>query len=297
MTNVLVFEDGELIENLKSEYLWCGMYSVAKNQGSIVKCTQSCLPKNSVCVIPQSDGNILITTVESNTNCNTIEYCWEYAKRNNKLFILGTLAQVEVTPNINYLYLPLDDTFFQYGISNTFDKDNLIPWESRSSMLCWRGSCSGSGIREKFVKMIYDYNKNTEVRFSRQWFEGKNIPNEHFANAHTDRVNCMEFTKFKIFFIVDGNVISSSHMYAFAIGCVPMLISNGKCWFSDKIIPYIHYVPVNYDLSNLIEQIEWVQNNDNKAKEIANNALHFAHTYFSSESQQQYIKDSIEKLK
>ena len=48
-------------------------------------------------------------------------------------------------------------------------------------------------------------------------------------------------------------------------------------------------------MSNLIEQIEWVKNNDEEAKKIAENAYQFADAYFSTEYQKKYLKENIEK--
>jgi spore maturation protein CgeB len=162
--------------------------------------------------------------------------------------------------------------------------------------LCWRGGCSGVGrnqsLRVRVVEKIYNYTPDTNVRLSTWWSENKNIPANYFA----ERFHFSEFTKYKIVFIIDGAVIASNHMYAFSLGCVPFLISNSKCWFSHLLVPGVHYVPVNYDLSNLISQIEWVRNHDEEAKQIADNAMVFAETYFSSEYQKKYIQESIDKL-
>ncbi len=38
-------------------------------------------------------------------------------------------------------------------------------------------------------------------------------------------------------------------------------------WFSHLLKPYIHYVPVKSDLSDLIEKIQWCRDNDEKCKE------------------------------
>ena len=35
-----------------------------------------------------------------------------------------------------------------------------------------------------------------------------------------------DYLQYKIFFIVDGNCIASNHMWGFATGCVPFIISN-----------------------------------------------------------------------
>ena len=299
MTNYTVFEDGVLINDSESPFLWNGMFSKASKNGNIINYLQTCLPKNSICVIPKSDGNI-----KRNKNKNEphdivwddIQKYIDYSKSKNKVFLLCVLSQITEEEDINYVYLPLDDDFFEKGVEHFFNKDNMLKWENRSSQLCWVGGCSGVGgnesLRVKFVKKIYDYNPCTNVRLSTWWSENKNIDTKYFGEI----VHFSEFLKYKIFFIVDENVIASNHMWGFASGCVPFLISSGKCWFSSFIIPYIHYIPVNYDLSNLIEQIEFVKNNDDKAKQIAENSLEFVKTYFSSSFQKEYLKKSINKF-
>jgi hypothetical protein len=298
MSPCLVFEDGKLIHNFEG-VLWDGLFSKAESNGSVVQYIQSCLPKNSIFIIPHSDGNMnrdTSITKYHRLNWDThVQPFIDYAKGKNKVFMLGTLAQIDEEPNCNYVYIPLDDNIFSNGITGIFNKETLPPWNTRSSELCWRGGCSGVGegnsLRVRFVEKIYNHDVNTNVRLSTWWSEGKNIPGQYFSN----RIHYSEFTKYKIFFIVDGAVIASNHMYGFATGCVPIVISNGVCWFSHLTIPYTHYIPVNYDLSNLIEQIEWVKNNDDKAEIIAQNAYKFAEEYFSSEYQRKHLKDSIDK--
>jgi hypothetical protein len=54
-------------------------------------------------------------------------------------------------------------------------------------------------------------------------------------------------------------------------------------YYVKDLEPYVHYVPVKRDLSNLIEQIQWMQANEEKCKEIAKNAQDFAKTNFTHE--------------
>lgn len=296
---MIVIEDGKLLNNFNG-CLWDGLFSKVSSNGKLIEYIISCLPNDTLLIIPKSDGNINIDKTINKWHDidweSQIQPYIDYAKNKNKTFILGTLCQIDEEPNYNYLYLPLDDDIFHYGICNYFNKNFLPKWEERSNDLCWRGGCSGVGnlesLRVRFVKKIFDYNPYTNVRLSTWWSENKNIPNEYFAV----RIHYSEFTKYKIFFIVDGNCIASNHMYGFATGCVPFMISNAICWFSHLIKPYEHYIPIKYDLSNLIEQIEWVKNNDEKAKIIAENAYKFAETYFSNEYQQKYVKDRIDNF-
>jgi beta-1,4-mannosyl-glycoprotein beta-1,4-N-acetylglucosaminyltransferase len=300
MSRCLVFEDGNLIKDNNSYDLWHGKFSRVKKNGSVLNFIKNNLPKNTVFVIPACDGNIKKHYEEN--ECKGIEWYElqifiDYAKRKNKTFILGLLSQVDKEEEgVNYLYIPLDDDFFENGIEHYFPHNTLSPWTERSSELCWRGSCSGmnggNSLRINFVKKLFDYPQAENVRLSNWWSENKNIDAKYFA----DRIDYTEFLKYKIYFIVDGNVIASNHMWGFASGCVPFLISNGTCWFSSLIKPYVHYIPINYDLSNLIEQIEYVKNNDTIAEQIAKNALQFSKEYFSSEYQKKYLLENINKF-
>ena len=47
-------------------------------------------------------------------------------------------------------------------------------------------------------------------------------------------------------------------------------------WFYPGLKPYVHYIPVQGDLSDLIEKIHWAKTHDEEAKEIAENARQFA---------------------
>lgn len=305
MNNILVFEDNKLIQDINFETLWDGLFSKLNKNGNIIKFINDNLPKDTIFAIPHSDGNIKKKYTENEAICEIkweeVQYYIDYTKSVNKIFILGLLSQIgNDEEGINYLYLPLDDAIFENGIENYFPQEALPLWHERSNKLCWRGGCSGvtiiesdgakSSLRINFVKTLFDHPDAENVRLSNWWSEGKNIDPKYFA----DRIHYTEFLKYKIFFIVDGNVIASNHMWGFASGCVPFLISNAKCWFIPFIQPYVHYIPINYDLSNLIEQIEFIQNNDAIAEQIAKNALAFSREYFSSEGQKKYL---LEKLK
>lgn len=62
MSKCLVFEDGNLIKNSNfssnNDSLWDGLFSKVIFSGPLIKYIQSCLPVNTVLIIPQSDGNI-----------------------------------------------------------------------------------------------------------------------------------------------------------------------------------------------------------------------------------------------
>lgn len=312
LMSCVVFEDGERIEDIPYECLWDGLHSKVHKNGLLMLFIQHELSTNTIFMIPQSDGNINRGSGEKGEDngfdWNKVAYYIEYSKSKKKNFVLGVLAQVKEEPDIKYMYLPLDDTIFQFGIQHFFKKESLPAWETRSSDLCWVGRCSGQrgkeSLRYRFVDTLFrspsssgsscslhPFPNKDKVRLCYWDSENKNFPSHYFS----DRVDYTEFLKYKICFIVDGNVIASNHMWAFASGGVPVMISNAKCWFLEYLIPNVHYIPVKYDVSDLVEKIVWIQEHEVEARQIAQNAYELATTIFSSGFQQNYLLEQFRK--
>jgi glycosyltransferase involved in cell wall biosynthesis len=289
MVKYIIFKNGELIDksNHNDDILWCGAFSKATFDGNIVNFVTNYLKKinkSTILALYQSDGNI---------NDEDINDSKDYITEND-ILIVGTLAQVVEDKRLNYLYFPLDDCFFENGVNDYFQ--NIPLWNERKSIAYWRGASSGGGkesARYRVVEKLLDYDKaDAKITPWGGWENGKGIPDNYFGN----RVHYTEFFKYKIFMIIDGNVIASNHMWGFATGCVPFIISNAKCWFSEFLIPHVNYIPIQYDLSDLKEKIEWVINNDSEAEKIAENALKFSREVFSSEFQKKYLMNKINHI-
>jgi len=296
--SAIIIEDGKIYGNIDNDVLWAGFFSIANKNGSIMNFIYECLKDSSktmfVCL--KKDGNI--------THHDVTIYK-RLSKIREKKLIIGTLAQTFLEEDINYIYLPLDDRIFMEGIDFIINESSTIPWSQRISVAYWRGACSGqdcydyfnstsryyNAVRYRVVKELYGYDRG-DAKLTNSWSQYKPIPNEYFGN----QVYHPEFYKYKIFLIVDGNVIASNHMWGFASGAVPFLISNATCWFIPYIIPFVHYIPIKYDLSDLKEKIEWVINNDSEAEQIAKNAVEISRKIFSSEFQKNYIRDKLSEL-
>jgi hypothetical protein len=61
-------------------------------------------------------------------------------------------------------------------------------------------------------------------------------------------------------------------------------------WYQPLLKPWIHYVPVKHDLSDLIDKIDWCKKHDDKCKQIANNALEFFNTYINNNAINDYLE-------
>ena len=59
-------------------------------------------------------------------------------------------------------------------------------------------------------------------------------------------------------------------------------------WFSYVARPWLHYIPVDLDLSDLEKNIEWAYRNDKKVKKIAEKASKLARKHLTLEAMQCY---------
>ena len=199
----------------------------------------------------------------------------------------------------NALLLPLDDATFQYGLQRvlaTIEKPN---WEERYSIAFWRGGSSGldrpESLRMKVTKALYK-NPLTDVKITKwgNWENEKDIPEEHFG----DRCGLDKHFRYKYILIVDGNLIASNHQWVFGSGAVPIMIThpNNNWWFKNLLKPMENYVPISYDLSDLEEKIQWLVDNDGKAKQIAEHAVKFSEEVFNPKFQQNYIDNELARI-
>ena len=97
-----------------------------------------------------------------------------------------------------------------------------------------------------------------------------------------------EQLKFKYNINIDGHSATNRFSYLLQSGSLIInveskyVIGNTR-WYDHLLIPYKHYIPVKYDLSDLEEVILWCRLNDDKCKLIVQNALELYNNYFTKE--------------
>jgi len=284
---------------------WNGFLSRCLSNGPIVSYVNKCLqPYSTYSVFIQSDGIMsqseydrMICSLNRPDESNTPESMYSLLESQATKTIICMLCSRQLYRH-NLLLLPLDDHTFQYGLSNVLSELNLPLWKDRFNVAVWRGGSSGfdrPSIRMKVVDSLYT-NKNADVRFTYGgWPINDNIiPSEHFKN----RMTIQEQVYYKYIFIIDGNCIASNHQWVFGTGSVPVMITHpdNNYWFKPYLKPMINYVPIEYDLSDLDEKLEWLITHDDDAKNIAKNAIEMSNRIFTPEFQQLYIYESIIKI-
>lgn len=287
----------DLFEDVHKPYRWGMAYSYCKSDGPIVQYVRELVEQinpSKTLMIPACDGIAHSDDNEQITSCPTwrIDYAFntptiqEIKEKNPD--ILGVLCTRNHADS-RYVYLPLDDDTFVYGLRGI----PQVPWEQKRPVAFWRGGTSGYPfIRKDLVERVLS-NPNFDVRFVGHYGD-RGLS----SNLFTESVGIDVYVQHKYIIVVDGAVISSSHQWVFGSGSVPILITHptNKFWFDSHLKPWHNYVPVSYSLAELEPTIQWLQEHDDEAKRIAENAMKLSQTIFTPEYQRAYITTEVERV-
>ena len=182
-----------------------------------------------------------------------------------------------------------------------------IRWDKKVNKCVFRGSATGCFIDDKNVRIkasqlsqkypdlldagITSLNRKIKKNLNKPLLIiSHKVPKASFMNVE-------EKAKFKYILNLDGHVSAFRLGHELSLGSVVLIPkSDYYLWFSYLLQPYIHYIPVKKDLSDLIDQIKWCKSNDNKCKEIANNALTFYNKFLCKKGVYDYMQQLLSQI-
>lgn len=169
----------------------------------------------------------------------------------------------------------------------------LEPWEDRRPSLVWRGS--STGLFWQTLEDLDNLPRYRMCKFAARLGAGADVAltdlvqtaDPEQAALIRERVvregllkpfiPMAEMAKHRFILDIDGNSNSWNFMQKLRLGCCVLRVeSQWRQWFSDRLIPWEHYVPVASDLSDLIERAEWCFANMEECSAIAVRGAQFA---------------------
>jgi hypothetical protein len=184
-----------------------------------------------------------------------------------------------------------------------------VRWEDKYSKAVFRGSATGCEIGEKNlrIKATLLSKENPKyldagiISFNRKLKKNLGKPLQIIeVNNKLEKSNFMTLTekaKHKYILNLDGHVAAFRLGHEFSLGSV-ILIPKSKyyLWFTYLLKPFEHYIPINEDLSDLIEKIKWCISNDDKCKIIAENGLKFFNTFLNKDGIFDYTQQLLYQI-
>ncbi|XP_030751134.1 protein O-glucosyltransferase 2-like [Sitophilus oryzae] len=146
-------------------------------------------------------------------------------------------------------------------------------WEKREPKLFWRGRDSNR-YRLDLIGLSKKYPELFNVSLT-NFFFFKDEEDEY--GPKSDHVSFFTFFDYKYQLSIDGTV--AAYRMPFLLGGGSLVYKPHSRYYEHfyaGLIPSVHYIPVETNLSNLIEKIEWAKNNDAQSKIIAENGQKYA---------------------
>ena len=158
-----------------------------------------------------------------------------------------------------------------------------IKWENKINNVIYRGTLTGRTTKRLDFCKLYFNKYNIGLLKNNGQFQNLNY-DEYLRNKMTPD----EMIKYKYIISIEGNDKDSGLNWKLASNSVVIMTPPiYESWLMEgKLEPYIHYVPMKNDMSDLDDILEWCKKNDDKCKEIAQNARKFIMQFTNIETEQ-----------
>ena len=179
--------------------------------------------------------------------------------------------------------------------------DNYV-WDNKINQIFWRGFTTGNGemeysidnfdkfprltlvmlsklypnlINAEFNRLSFDKNQSGEDLRLLLNLLSRNISEENREKTQT--IPEENHLKYKYLISIDGNTCAWRRVpWIMLSNSVLVKQETSKMeWFYPAMKPYVHYVPINEDLSNIFQQLDWMKTHDDELKQISANAQNF----------------------
>jgi len=228
--------------------------------------------------------------------------------------------------------IPWPSSFSVMATQDTEDWQNeqkttksQLPWEKREKKAYWVGTITGpwefavddaltSIPRLKLLKLAKQHPDQLHVEWSGtavygiSWVKDDNNVSGFLAprSQSVEELTGISKSKyrsiantdnFQYYINLDGVVMGGRLNKLLSLGGVVLQHQAGyKEHFDALLKPYEHYVPIEYDLSDLVSKIKWLQSNPAIAKRIAENGQRLALSRMRFEDHACYIWRAVEAL-
>ena len=166
--------------------------------------------------------------------------------------------------------------------------DADIAWEKKFNMAVYRGALTGRNKADykssdlKFCvqvprcNLVYQLGNSSLVDAMMVPYGKMNYPLSDPLNGvkmFGHPMSMEEMLKYKAIVMLEGNDVSSGLKWALFSNSV-VLTQAPTCtsWAMEELlVPWVHYIPINDDLSDVEEKVQWILDHDDEARTIARN--------------------------
>lgn len=186
-----------------------------------------------------------------------------------------------------------------------FENKIITNWENKIDKVIFRGATTDCGFNSEtsaryLVHKLSELGEIPELDagITRLWFNDIKLANKTLNYPQriktVEPIPFTEMSKYKYILNIDGSVTAFRISAELAFGSVILKVdSKYKIWYLDLLEPFVHYIPIKKDLSDLKEKIEWCKLNQDHCKSIAKAARDFYFKYINKDVMMDYIQETL----
>jgi hypothetical protein len=148
-----------------------------------------------------------------------------------------------------------------------------IPFQEKENKLIWRGELKTGKRKEIFSSLsLHFFREDVDIK-------------------GTNFLSVRDMLKYKFILSIEGNDVATNLKWAlYSNSCVLMPKPRATSWImEDELIPYIHFVPLKDDLSDIEEKYEWCLNNLHICEKIGQNGKKYMLQFLNEEKEKRVI--------
>jgi hypothetical protein len=205
----------------------------------------------------KNDSNMLVPILHKNKDV----FC--YSKRINDKYAIA-VPDFFFTQSNGYRTAPKE-------YLNDIDK-NFVLFTEKKNECIFRGKADNGSVNN--FKNPRDKDNLNHRQYLKRLYNENKLQN---INVDDDFMSPVEQLKYKYLLVMDGwsNAWDSTVWKLYSGSVVLIVDSVWEQWYVRQIIPWVHYVPVHNDLSNLNVMIQWCIDNDDLCHQISINSKQF----------------------
>jgi len=153
-------------------------------------------------------------------------------------------------------------------------------WEDKKNVVHWRGSGDTGrpkGTRVKFAKKFGAMNEMYGMNiglYAMSSISRRNCKLTSCTYCFKPQQDVKTMLQYKYLLSLEGNDVATDLKWKLASSSVVFMPEpvTESYMMESKLVPYVHYIPVKEDGSDLLKQLQWAKDNDEKCKWISEQA-------------------------
>ena len=187
---------------------------------------------------------------------------------------------------------------------------NDVPFSRKKAVVLWRGNATGYGFgnnipyrtvsRETLVKTythspftFLDIGLTLPKHFLKDSGNSKNLNLQNLQKYSKPNVSLGDQLQYKYILSVEGNDVATNLKWIMASNSLVMApIPQMESWFLEsRLVPYVHFLPINDDFSDLVEKYHWAERHPSKCEQMVLNAKTYVKPFLEQKKELELQKE------